>query len=130
MIPARVAAAAASACLLTLTRALAGPIEVYRTGPEFCPHDRSASALALSEAQAIERARTLVSRDFCGPDRFVSGCEAIPEWAYGAWRIYVHQYKLVGGRKEYGGLTHNYVILDRVGNCLANIPGTELGARN
>ena len=129
MIRSVVAAAAASACLL-FSRAIAGPVEVYRTGPEFCPHDRAASGAALSEAQAIERARALVPRDFCGPDRFVSGCEAIPEWAYDAWRIYLHQYKLVDGRKEYGGLTHNYVILDRVGNCLANIPGTELGARN
>jgi hypothetical protein len=109
---------------------VAGPVEVYRTGPEFCPHDRAASAPALSETQAIERARSLVPRDFCGPDTFVSGCDAEPEWAYDAWRIFVHQYKQVGADRERGGLAHTYVILDRVGNCLANIPGTELGARN
>ena len=112
------------------TIAIAGPVEIYRTGPEFCPHDRAPSAPALSEKQAIERARTLLPRDFCGPNLFVSGCDADSEWANGAWRIFVQQYKQSGNRKEAGGLTHSYVILDRVGNCLANIPGTELGGRN
>ena len=112
------------------TIAIAGPVEIYRTGPEFCPHDRAPSAPALSEQQAIERARTLLPRDFCGPNLFVSGCDADSEWANGAWRIFVQQYKQSGNRKEAGGLTHSYVILDRVGNCLANIPGTELGGRN
>jgi len=112
------------------TIAIAGPVEIYRTGPEFCPHDRAPSAPALSEKQAIERARTLLPRDFCGPNLFVSGCDADSEWANGAWRIFVQQYKQSGSRKEAGGLTHSYVILDRVGNCLANIPGTELGGRN
>ena len=112
------------------TIAIAGPVEIYRTGPEFCPHDRAPSASALSEKQAIERARTLLPRDFCGPNLFVSGCDADSEWANGAWRIFVQQYKQSGNRKDPGGLTHSYVILDRVGNCLANIPGTELGGRN
>ena len=112
------------------TIAIAGPVEIYRTGPEFCPHDRAPSAPALSEKQAIERARTLLPRDFCGPNLFVTGCDADSEWANGAWRIFVQQYKQSGNRKEAGGLTHSYVILDRVGNCLANIPGTELGGRN
>ena len=61
---------------------------------------------------------------------FVSDCDADTEWANGAWRVFVQQYKRTGERKDAGGLTHTYVILDRVGNCLANIPGTELGARN
>ena len=112
------------------TIAIAGPVEIYRTGPEFCPHDRAPSAPALSEKQAIERARTLLPRDFCGPNLFVTGCDADSEWANGAWRIFVQQYKQSGIRKEAGGLSHSYVILDRVGNCLANIPGTELGGRN
>jgi hypothetical protein len=126
----RAARAAACACMAACLHALAGPVETYRTGPQFCPQDRSSTAASLTEAQAIERARALVPRDFCGPDIFVSGCDAEPEWAYEAWRIFVHQYKLVGSHKERGGLQHTYVILDRVGNCLANIPGTELGARN
>jgi hypothetical protein len=110
--------------------AIAGPVEVYHTGPERCPQDRAASAPALSEAEAVERARALVPRDFCGPTLFVSGCDAVPEFAVGAWRVWVHQYKRADGRKDYGGLTHTYVILDRVGNCLANMAGTELGGRN
>jgi len=112
------------------TIAVAGPVEIYRTGPEFCPRDRAPSAPALSEKQAIERARTLLPPDFCGPNVFVSGCDTDLEWANGAWQVFVQQYKQSGNRKEAGGLTHSYVILDRVGNCLANIPGTELGGRN
>jgi len=139
--------------------AVAGPVEAYRTGPQFCPHDRAPNAPLLTEQEVIERARTLLPRDFCGPDNvraaepsqganytpsggsdaaksqawginFVSGCDADSEWANGAWRVFVQQYKRSGNRKDAGGLTHSYVILDRVGNCLANIPGTELGARN
>jgi hypothetical protein len=139
--------------------AVAGPVEAYRTGPQFCPHDRATNAPPLTEKEVMERARTLLPRDFCGPDsiraagssqganyapsggsdaakpqawgfNFVSGCDADLEWANGAWRVFVQQYKRSGNRKDAGGLTHSYVILDRVGNCLANIPGTELGARN
>ena len=40
----------------------------------------------------------------------------------------LHQYHARGGVKDCGGLTHTYIILDPVGNCLANIPGTESGA--
>jgi hypothetical protein len=110
--------------------AVAGPVEVYRTGPEYCPHDRAPNAATLTEKEAIDRARTLLPRDFCGPDHFVSGCDTDLEWANDAWQVFFQQYKRVGNRKDIGGLTHSYVILDRVGNCLANIPGTELGARN
>jgi hypothetical protein len=110
--------------------AAAGPVEVYRTGPERCPHDRAQSAPPLTEAEAVARARALVPPAFCGPTVFVSGCDALPEWAVGAWRVWVHQYRLADGHKDYGGLTHTYVILDRVGNCLANMAGTELGAPN
>ena len=88
------------------------------------------NAAVLTEAQAIERARALLPRAFCGPDTFVSGCDGDAEMAYGAWRVFVRQYKQAGTRHDHGGLDHSYVILDPVGNCLANIPGTELGARN
>ena len=130
MIGALFAQAVVAPCLWVCASVAAGPVDVYRTGPDYCPHDRAMASPTLTEAQAIERARALLPREFCGPDAFVTGCDAEPEQAYGAWRIFVHQYKLVGSRKERGGLTHSYVILDRVGNCLANIPGTELGARN
>ena len=118
------------AALSYVVAARAGPVDVYRTGPVFCPHDRPANAPVLSEAQAIERARALVPRDFCGPNRWVSDCESDTEWANGAWQVFLQQYRHAGNGKDYGGLDHTYVILDRVGNCLANIPGTELGARN
>jgi hypothetical protein len=108
--------------------ALAGPVEVYREGPRFCPRDRPADAPAITQEQAIARARALLPDGFCGPSFFVSGCAVLPEFALGSWRIYFHQYKQVGATRDPGGLTHTYVILDTVGNCQANIPGTEVGA--
>jgi len=119
---------AALALWLVPPLALAGPIEVYREGPRFCPRDRSPNGIVLSEGQAIERARTLLPADFCGPTYFVSGCDVVPEYSLSAWRIYFHQYRLRGGMRDWGGLAHSYVILDPVGNCYANIPGTEQGA--
>jgi len=108
--------------------AIAGPVEVLRQGPQYCPRDREPNAPALTEAKAIERARTLLPADFCGPTSFVAGCDAVPEFALGSWRIYFHQYQLRNGRRDGSGLTHTYVVLDPVGNCYANIPGTEQGA--
>ncbi|HEY1328473.1 MAG TPA: hypothetical protein VGI14_16170 [Casimicrobiaceae bacterium] len=118
----------AAALLALALPVAAGPVEVYREGPQFCPRDRPANAAPLTQEQAIERARTLLPRDFCGPSASVSGCDVIPEYALSSWRIYFHQYKDRGGSHDTGGLTHTYVILDPVGNCYANIPGTELGA--
>ena len=110
--------------LLFAAPALSGPVLVYREGPQFCPRDRPPEGPAIAEAQAIERARSLLPPLFCGPTLFVDGCDAEPEFALGAWRIFVQQYKLSGGRKDRGGLQHSYLILDAVGNCIANIPGT------
>ena len=106
----------------------AGPIEVYREGPRFCPRDRTTGAASVTEAQATERARVLLPDDYCGPSTFVSGCDVMAEYALGSWRIYFHQYRLRDGQHDWGGLTHSYVVLDRVGNCDANMPGTEQGA--
>ena len=106
----------------------AGPVDLYRSGPEFCPQDRPAGAKRITEAEAIARTRALLPKDFCGPSLFVSGCTFDVENEYDSWRVYAHQYKDVGGRKDKGGLAHTYVILDAVGNCLAHIPGTEFGA--
>ena len=106
----------------------AGPVEVYRDGPQLCPRNIEKSAPVLTEAQAMVRARTMLPEGFCGPSLFVSGCDAEPEYALNAWRIYVHQYRDRASGKDRGGLSHTYIILDPVGNCLANIPGTEPGA--
>ena len=117
----------AALLLFASAPALAGPVERYREGPQFCPRDRGAGAPVLTEAQINERAIALVP-GFCGPSFFVSGCDAEPEFVRGDWRVYVHQYKVRGAARDRSGLDHSYVILDPVGNCLANIPGTPLGA--
>ena len=120
--------AAAALALALAAPVAAGPVEVYREGPRFCPRDRPASAPVLTEAQTIERARSLLPDEFCGPSWFVDGCDVLTEFALGTWRVYFHQYKLQGATHDPGGLAHTYVILDPVGNCQANIPGTEVGA--
>ena len=114
----------AAVMALASSLALAGPVEVYREGLQFCPRDRGADGPVLDETQAIERARTLLPRQFCGPTFFVDGCDVLPEHALDSWRIYFHQYRQREARRDWGGLTHTYVILDHVGNCYANIPGT------
>ena len=106
----------------------AGPVEVYREGPELCPRDVAKTSPVLTQAQAIARARAMLPAGFCGPSLFVSGCDVDPEFELGAWRMYFHQYNDRAGRKDRGGLVHTYIILDSVGNCVANIPGTEPGA--
>lgn len=121
------AAALAAAALAVAAPALpvvAGPVEVYREGPVYCPRDRPVDAPRITEREAIDRARALLPKEFCGPTLFVSGCDFEPEFALSAWRIYVHQYRDRGTGKDRGGLDHTYVILDPVGNCIANIPGT------
>jgi hypothetical protein len=104
--------------------ALSGPVEVYRSDEQSCPRNRPATAARITAAEAVERARSLLPRGFCGPTFFVSGCDFDPEWSLDSWRVYALQYKLVNGRKDASGLEHSYVILDPVGNCIANIPGT------
>jgi hypothetical protein len=96
---------------------------VYREGAA-CPHDRPANAPRISQEQAIARTKALLPPDFCGPTFFVSGCDFEPEMAFDSWRVFARQYKEVAGVKRYGGLDHSYVVLDLVGNCIANIPGT------
>ena len=109
---------------------LGGPVDLYLDGPRFCPHDVPAGAPRINEVQAIARSQALLPVGFCGPSAFVSGCTFDTDNQYDSWRIYAHQYKLRGGTKDKGGLSHTYLILDAVGNCLAHIPGTEFGANN
>ena len=113
----------AATAFLVASAALAGPVLVYREGA-YCPHDRPATAPRITAAQAIERAQALLPADFCGPTWYVSGCDFDPEHAFDNWRVFARQYKLVNGEKEFRGRDHSYVVLDAVGNCLANIPGT------
>jgi hypothetical protein len=110
--------------------AQAGPVDVYLDGPQLCPRDQPRTAPRITETQAIARTRTMLPASFCGPTAFVSGCTYDVENEYDSWRVYVHQYREIAGRKEKGGLQHTYLILDAVGNCLAHIPGTEFGALN
>jgi hypothetical protein len=109
---------------------LAGPVDLYLYGPKYCPQDVPKSAPRITEAQAIERTKKMLPDDFCGPSHFVSGCTFDVENEYDSWRVYAHQYKDGGGRRDKGGLKHTYLILDAAGNCLAHIPGTEFGALN
>ena len=122
----RLVVAALVAFAATLVHA--GPVEVYREGPELCPRNVPKTAPVLTEAQAIERSRTMLPAGFCGPSTFVSGCDAEPEFALGECRMYFHQYRERAGIRDRGGLSHTYIILDPVGNCMANIPGTDFGA--
>jgi len=96
---------------------------VYREGP-FCPRDRPPDAPRITPEQAVERAKRLLPTDFCGPTWYVDGCDFDPELAFDTWRVYAQQYKRIDGRHETKGRDHSYVVLDAVGNCLANIPGT------
>src|SRR5262249_26306878 len=66
----------ALAMLLALAPvALAGPVFVYREGAGWCPHDRDPAAPRITAQQAVERARTLLPKDFCGPSWYVDGCD-------------------------------------------------------
>ena len=114
----------------TAAGAQAGPVEVYREGARYCPHESAGSGdrAPLTRQQAVERAQKLLPDDYCGPSQFVSGCDVLTEFALGSWRIYFHQYRLRDGERDWGGLTHTYVVLDADGSCYANIPGTEEGA--
>ena len=114
---------AMAAAVFAVRAALAGPVLVYRQDA-WCPHDRAADAPRITPEQAIARAQALLPKDFCGPNWYVDGCDYDPELALDSWRVYARQYKLVDGRKEFAGRDHSYVVLDAVGNCLANIPGT------
>ena len=120
----------AIALALAAGSALAGPVEVYREGPRYCPRDLPSSSPAIDEHRAVARALELVPDAFCGPTRWVAGCDTLVEYEHGAWRVYVHQYRRTAGRRDWLGLEHTYVILDRVGNCIHNIPGTPEGSFN
>ena len=98
--------------------------------PTYCPHDRCDGAPTLTEAQAIERARALLPREFCGPDAFVTGLRR--RTGAGVRRVADLRPPTQDGRAAgRGDLTHLITLRSSiaVGNYLANIPGTELGAQ-
>lgn len=123
-------ASLAALALAVALPAAAGPVDLYLGGPRYCPGGIPPTAPRITQAQSIERTKTMLPATFCGPTAFVSGCTYDVENEYDSWRVYVHQYKDAGGRQDKGGLLHTYLILDAVGNCLAHIPGTEFGANN
>jgi len=108
--------------------ALSGPVEVYREGDRWCPRNLPPGSPRIDQKTAERIALGLVPDDFCGPSPSIAGCDVVTENFYDSWRVYVHQYRRVRGARDWAALTHTYVILDPVGNCLANIPGTEPGA--
>lgn len=116
------------AAALWCALASAGPVEVYRDGDRYCPRSLPPAAPRIDAAGAERIARSLVPDGFCGPSASIGGCDVVIENFYDSWRIYVHQYRERPKAHDWAALTHTYVILDPVGNCLANIPGTEPGA--
>jgi len=95
--------------------ALSGPVEVYREGERYCPRKLPPTAPRIDAAQAGRIALKLVPDHFCGPTDAIGGCDLVTDRR----RPNAH---------DWLALTHSYVILDPVGNCIANIPGTEPGA--
>ncbi|HET9338603.1 MAG TPA: hypothetical protein VFQ55_06355 [Casimicrobiaceae bacterium] len=108
--------------------ALSGPVEVYREGDRYCPRNLPPSSSRIDAAEAGRIALRLVPDRFCGPTDAIGGCDLVTENFYDSWRVYVHQYRRIPNAHDWSALTHSYVILDAVGNCIANIPGTEPGA--
>ncbi len=125
---ARVAAAWLAAAVLALPAA-AGPVERTLDDTRHCPRDQADGGAPLTAGEAVSRALVLLPDGYCGPSRAVDGCDADAEHVDGSFRVYVHQYRLRDGRRDWSRLAHTYVILDRAGNCLAHIPGTDLFGR-
>ena len=116
------------ALALAATTALAGPVEVYRDGDRYCPRPLPPTSPRIDAGGAERIALKLVPDGFCGPSASIAGCDTVTENFYDSWRVYVHQYHRTPKAHDWSALTHSYIILDPVGNCLANIPGTEPGA--
>ena len=119
-------AALALAAVAIVLPASAGQVRTYLEGDRYCPQGIPADARPLDGDGAIARARPMLPDRFCGPSAAVDGCDADAEFVGETFRVYFHQYKVRDGKHDWSRLLHTYVILDRVGNCLAHIPGTEV----
>ena len=115
--------------MLIAAPALSGPVEVYREGERCCPRDLPATAprIDVPRRPSGSRSRSCPTTS-AGRRASIGGCDVVTENCYDSWRIYVHQYRRIPNAHDWAALTHTYVILDPVGNCIANIPGTEPGA--
>ncbi len=110
------------------TPVIAAPVEIYREGDRYCPRMAPPGSPRIDRKTAERIALELMPDGFCGPASAIGGCDVETENFYDSWRLYVHQYRRTPGVRDWAALTHSYVILDALGNCLANIPGTEPGA--
>ena len=108
--------------------AASAPVEIYREGDRYCPRKAPPGSPRIDRKTAERIALELMPDGFCGPASAIGGCDVETENFYDSWRVYVHQYRRTPGVRDWAALTHSYVILDALGNCLANIPGTEPGA--
>ncbi len=108
--------------------AVSAPVEIYREGDRYCPRKAPPGSPRIDRKTAERIALELMPDGFCGPTSSIGGCDVETENFYDSWRVYVHQYRRTPGVRDWAALTHSYVILDALGNCLANIPGTEPGA--
>jgi hypothetical protein len=110
------------------TPVIAAPVEIYREGDRYCSRKAPPGSPRIDRKTAERIALELMPDGFCGPASAIGGCDVETENFYDSWRVYVHQYRRTPGVRDWAALTHSYVILDALGNCLANIPGTEPGA--
>ena len=110
------------------TPVIAAPVEIYREGDRYCSRKSPPGSPRIDRKTAERIALELMPDGFCGPASAIGGCDVETENFYDSWRVYVHQYRRTPGVRDWAALTHSYVILDALGNCLANIPGTEPGA--
>lgn len=114
--------------VVAATPVIAAPVEIYRDGDRYCPRKAPPGSPRIDRNTAERIALELMPDGFCGPASSIAGCDVETENFYDSWRVYVHQYRRTPGVRDWAALTHSYVILDAMGNCLANIPGTEPGA--
>ena len=92
---------------------------------------RRATRRGSRAEQAAERAKALMPKEFCGPDwlgRWLRLRSRIRARLVARLRAAMEARST--GRKQYEPREHSFVVLDPVGNCLANIPGNVTTRRH